>query len=241
MVTREVIIVHADEDPPPTWDASIFLAGPMPRTVHVPSWRPGALDILGSRWTRPGRLVIFVPEHRSWQPYKYDHHTWEDRQLARADVIAFWVPRDMATMPGMNTNIEFGRWESSGRVIFGAPENAQHVGYLRESALRSGAPVAATLAETIDTALDHIGDGQYREHGDRDIPLLLWRSASFTAWQTERSKHALQAARLLWVHDIGETGPTYWALHTIMEHRAEIVISAAGNIQTYAIAPAGTT
>jgi hypothetical protein len=96
--------------PPP-----FFLAGPMPRDISAPSWRPAMLEAIANVWTGPGTLAVFVPEARNWQPLKYDHHHWEDRWLSVVDVIVFWVPRDMQRLPGMNTNIEFGRWESSGR------------------------------------------------------------------------------------------------------------------------------
>jgi hypothetical protein len=130
-----------------TWHGSIFLAGPNPRQPEVPSWRPEAVDILRQLWTGPGTLAVFVPEGAGYQPLSYDRHEWETRWLSTVDVIAFWVPRNMKTMPALNTNIEFGRWESSGRMVFGAPPEAKHVGYMRECAQRHQGPTASTLKE----------------------------------------------------------------------------------------------
>ncbi len=230
-MNAHVVVVHADEQPEITeWAASIFLAGPMPRDISVPSWRPAMLEAITNAWTGPGSLAVFVPEARSWHPLKYDHHHWEDRWLSVVDVIVFWVPRDMQRLPGMNTNIEFGRWENSGRFVFGAPPSAAGVGYLRECATRQGAPVADSIEQTVADALAMIDGGQPRTHGNRDVPLLLWRSKQFQEWlETQiREGKRLAAGRVLWIHDIGTDGcPRYWAFEAQFEGNdsAQIIVS----------------
>lgn len=215
MVTSQVVAVHAGEQPEiGEWTASIFLAGPMPREVSVPSWRPVMLKAIEEAWSGPGTLTVFVPEARNWQPLKYDHHQWEDHWLSIADVICFWVPRDMQRLPGMNTNIEFGRWEKSGRFIFGAPPDAVSVDYLRECAAREGAAVADSIEQTVAACMAMIGPGALRSGGHRDVPLLLWRAPAFQLWLETRAAHgkSLRGGRLLWVHDIRPgIGPQYWA------------------------------
>jgi hypothetical protein len=161
---REVVVGWAQEDLPASWDAAIFLAGPTPRDRHVASWRPAAVDLLRRRWlteTRPdgepvgGRLVVFVPEGRGggfdggWS----EQIAWEDACLNASDVIAFWIPRDLTTMPGLTTNVEWGRWESSGKVVLGAPPDAPRMRYLRHYAARYQVPTAQSLEATIDAAL----------------------------------------------------------------------------------------
>lgn len=42
--------------------------------------------------------------------------------LERASVIAFWVPRDLERLPGFTTNVEFGGYVGSGRVVYGRPD-----------------------------------------------------------------------------------------------------------------------
>jgi hypothetical protein len=57
--------VYAGEMPPQDWDASVFLAGPTPRSQAHPSWRPEALRLLAERWAPLGdRLVVLIPEAR---------------------------------------------------------------------------------------------------------------------------------------------------------------------------------
>ena len=53
--------------------------------------------------------AVFVPEPRdgAWTPDYDGQITWEEAGLHRADCILFWVPRDMETLPGLHTNVEF--------------------------------------------------------------------------------------------------------------------------------------
>jgi hypothetical protein len=237
VVTSEISVVHANEQPDVSeWAASIFLAGPMPRDASVPSWRPAMLEAIEHAWRGPGTLVVFVPEPRDWKPFRYDHHRWEDRWLSVVDVIVFWVPRDMDRLPGMNTNIEFGRWENSGRFVFGAPPSAVSVGYLRECAARKGAPVAGSVERTVAEALNMIGGGRPRADGHRDVPLLLWCCPRFQDWlhvQAGCGKKLL-GGRLLWVYEIDPHGcPQYWAFQAHFEdsrgtRTTEVVLSNSG-------------
>ncbi|MFI5936254.1 hypothetical protein [Actinoplanes sp. NPDC051494] len=214
-MSSRVTVVYANEQPPEAWDASLFIAGPMPRTTDVPSWRPDALKAVEGAWTGPGELVVFVPEPRDGKPLKYDHHAWEDRWLAIVDVILFWVPRDMQHLPGLTTNVEFGRWEASGRIVLGAPPNAMHVGYLRECAVRNGAPVTATLDDAATAAMAMIGNGSRRSSVERQIPLPVWSHPEFQTWLTTRRRvgHVLTSARVLWLQQNEDRTPARWVLN----------------------------
>lgn len=46
---------------PTSFDALLYLAGPTPRTADVASCRPQAVAELSGQWSRPGRLVVYVP------------------------------------------------------------------------------------------------------------------------------------------------------------------------------------
>lgn len=132
-MSGQVVVVHASEDPPDEWDASIFLAGPTPRSSERTSWRPAAIELLRTGWHQPGRLVVFVPEPResgAWPEYDAQR-TWELYWGDRCDVVLFWIPRGPG-MIGLTTNDEWGRWKDSGRVVLGTPPDAEHVRYQRE-------------------------------------------------------------------------------------------------------------
>jgi hypothetical protein len=133
---------------------------PTPRDERVASWRPAAVEGLRRLWRAggAGRLVVFVPERRDGRRIDsgdWDAQVaWEDECLQACDVIAFWVPRDLTTLPGLTTNVEWGRWESSGKVVLGTPPAAPHTRYLRHYAHRYGVATVDTLDETMSAALD---------------------------------------------------------------------------------------
>lgn len=234
---EDVVLVHAGEEPPDVYDASMFLCGPTPRTSEVDSWRPEAIAKISSRWRGAGRLVVFVPEPRSGERWpSYDiNRTWELYWGDRADVVLVWIPRGPG-MPGYTTNDEFGRWKDSGRVVLGTPRAAEHVRYQRDYAAETGIPLADDLTGTIALALDHIGSGAYRRDGHRHVPLLLWRTRSFQTWLTaqEHAGNQLRSGRLEWTFRVGPQRNIvlFWAFHAVMwvaveqrEKANEVVLS----------------
>lgn len=136
---------------------SIFLAGPTPRSADVPSWRPHAVRHLEQTWAS-GRLSVLIPEPRNgeWATDYEDQVGWETYGLDTATVILFWIPRCLRTLPGFTTNVEFGLYARSGRVVLGAPPdcpNPERNRYLIWVAERYGVPVCTTLAEAARAAV----------------------------------------------------------------------------------------
>ena len=108
---------------------SIFLCGPTPRSKDVPSWRPYALTIL-EQLNYQGQVC--VPERRVKAEHidYVEQVEWEHYGLENCQRLVFWVPRDMATMPALTTNVEFGRYVTSGRIWYGRPDGAFATRYL---------------------------------------------------------------------------------------------------------------
>lgn len=146
-------------------NGSIFLAGPtvrpedLGRVAHKELWRRTALDLLADFGFNG---VVFVPEfepvdkdaeqYRKGTPYETIYE-WEADALGIADVIMFWVPRDLNILPGFTTNIEFGAWMHSKKVVFGAPPNAPHTGYMLHWCKKLGIPTSETLEGTVHRAI----------------------------------------------------------------------------------------
>ena len=59
-----------------------------------------------------------------------DQTMWERKALTEATVIMFWIPRSLPNMPAFTTNVEFGYWIHSGKIIYGRPDNAEKIKYL---------------------------------------------------------------------------------------------------------------
>ena len=131
---------------------SIFLAGPTPRSPEVKSWRPEFIDKLVEQGYDD---TVFVPEDRDTfgcginGPDEWLKQVeWEDDMLNASTIIAFWIPRDLETLPGFTTNTEFGRFikktstfltpkgdfpvyaYTTSAIVYGRPPNAPKTGYL---------------------------------------------------------------------------------------------------------------
>lgn len=132
---------------------SIFLAGPTPRSADVQSWRPAAINILHDICRFDG--VVLVPEDAAGsRAFEYDDQvTWEWEAINQSTIVAFWVPRELKTMPAMVTNVEFGMLAATGKVVLGAPPDAQKMGYLKTLAQRFNVPVYDSLTGTLIEAV----------------------------------------------------------------------------------------
>ena len=138
---------------------SVFLAGPTPdKRAPIPSWRPEAARVLAAQWTGEEPLAVLSPESRNGERAdRYETQVdWETAARAAASAVLFWIPRDLRTLPGMTTNVEFGLDVSSGRAVLGCPPdcpNPERNRYLIYLARRHGVPVCTTLADTAAAAL----------------------------------------------------------------------------------------
>lgn len=104
---------------------SIFLAGPTPRSDTVASWRPSAISHL--------KQCHFTGDVLAPEPFvgSFDEQVaWEYQGLENCRLICFWLPRDLISLPGFTTNIEFGRYVDSGRCLYGRPNGAPKTKYL---------------------------------------------------------------------------------------------------------------
>lgn len=174
-------LVYALEQFPTSYSKSIFLAGPTPRDSSIKSWRPEAIKYL-EELGYDG--VVFIPEPRDNNFTKdYDKQIdWENEGLNRADCILFWVPRDLETMPAFTTNVEWGMWYNSGKVVIGFPEEAPKNKYLKYQAEQLQLNINNTLKDTVSDAINIIGDGAHRKNGECYVPLYIWNTPMFQNW-----------------------------------------------------------
>lgn len=216
-------VVYAKQEFPDSWSFSIFLAGPTPRDQDVPSWRPDALAWLEKHAAEMGLsdMVVFVPEDEEgeFQGSYIDQVEWESKGLNFADVILFWVPRDLEWLPGFTTNVEFGKWCSSAKAVLGHPKDAPKTRYLDWLANDNGMPVPDhTLEDTCKTALEQhpgVDVDTRREGGERYVPLLIWQTPMFQDWYAAHKKcgNRLDEAEVRWVFHMPKLGKVFsWVL-----------------------------
>ena len=108
---------------------SIFLAGPSPRGEIGKDWRPEViLELEQQGFTG----TVISPVNDNFKNSDYDNQIeWEQKAMSLATKIIFWIPRS-ETMPAFTTNIEFGEYLHSGKIICGSPENAVKNRYLQD-------------------------------------------------------------------------------------------------------------
>jgi 8-oxo-dGTP pyrophosphatase MutT (NUDIX family) len=204
-------IVYTGEEMPDTFAKSIFLAGPSlrPDQEAGDSWRKDAIKILEDKGFDG---VVFVPENRGDFPegFNYDDQIqWEHKHLNVADCILFWVPRDLSLdkknklkLPAFTTNVEWGAWADSGKVVFGCPPDVKERKnkYLKYYADFYNVEGGETLTETLDAALDMLGEGAERSKGECYVPLFIWNTDSFQSWYSslKNAGNRLDHAELLW-------------------------------------------
>jgi len=196
-------IIYAREPFPSDVESTIFLAGPTPRD-KFPSWRSEAIRLFQEM---DFKGHIFVPEDRTGD-YKGDYNDqigWEEEGLHRADCIVFWVPREMSKMPALTTNDEWGAWKNSGKVVFGAPNEAQSVRYQEAYAAKFGVPSFRNLRDTLRAAVERVQPGARRVGGECQVPLFIWKLESFQAWYRAQQDagNRLDGARICWTFRVG--------------------------------------
>lgn len=186
-------LIFSDSPMPTDVTKSIFLAGPSPRykegDIIRREWRHDAIDEL-KRQGYDGS--VFIPLEKDWfesvgsavdfDKFNYDSQIqWEDAAMSRADVILFWIPRTKEMM-GLTTNIEFGRYLESGRLVVGYPENAFNCGYIGQQLDKRNMPHYDHLRDCTSAAITRMGDGAYREGDQVLVPLVIWKSDQFQTW-----------------------------------------------------------
>lgn len=211
-------VVYANENFPKEVVKSIFLAGPTPREESVISWRKEALKIL-EKAGYDGH--VFVPEPRSgkWRDNYFDQIKWEKKGLSIADCIVFWIPRS-ETLPGFTTNVEFGMYANSGKIVLGAPEDAPKMKYLRVLGEDYNISQAVTLEDTVRKAIEMVGAGALRRGGECNVPLHIWNIKTFQNWYRAQKSAGNE---LVSAHEIYNVRPGskknfvfMWILHVVM-------------------------
>jgi hypothetical protein len=140
---------------------SIFLAGPSPRhnlSQGESDWRIEAMHELNKQKFNgfviaPWPYVVDLKDGDLEPTVK-----WEDNYLSKASVVLFWIPRDLKELPGFTTNIEFGEYMKSGKVVLAYPETAPKMRYLSVKAKWYNIPEAHTLKDGVSLALEMLKD-----------------------------------------------------------------------------------
>lgn len=242
--------VYAGEAFPQHMASSIYLIGPTSRSNEPSSWRSEALRLLEAKGYEGAVFVPESPEGGPLLPFE-DQASWELAALNRSDCALVWLPRDMITMPGLTTNVEFGMLVKLGKMVFGAPPETPHVRYLQFICKSEFIPQAETLEATVENALKLVGEGAPRSGGECEVPLHVWRTAYFQQWYSalKLAGNRLDGAKLEWIFRVGQQKGfmLFWAMHVKIwveaegRHKANEVVISRPSISAVVVYQRGAT
>ena len=173
--------IHPLNNTPKNIISSIFLAGPVPRTQTI-SWRAEAEQYLRNQGYNG---TIYNPEvsTANYENYYNEQFAWEHKMLDKSDIIVFWIPRKIKNQEalGLTTNIEFGLYAKSNKLIVGFPKNADEVQYIEKCCEENDIPCYNTLEEVLDKAIS-MAKNKMRSETECDIPLFIWENEQFQNW-----------------------------------------------------------
>jgi 8-oxo-dGTP pyrophosphatase MutT (NUDIX family) len=154
-------------------------------------------------------------------------------------------------MPAFTTNVEFGWWFQSGKIVFGAPPEAPKNRYLVQKAKEMAVPIASTLEGAVIRALEMVSDGDFRADGECHVPLYIWKTPSFQSWYTAQKQagNRLDGAKVEWTFRVGPNKKFvfFWVLHVDVyiasedRHKTNEVVISRPDISTVLIYHPGET
>lgn len=184
-----MIVITARQPLPKEETKSLFLAGPSPRAKLDLSWRKEAIEIL-EKLGYDG--IVYNPEYYEDEgTFNREAQTkWEYECMCACDAIVFWIPRELRPdfeMLGLTTNIEFGRFLNSNKLICGCPNNAFNMKYMKIISDKKY-KWNNTLEDTLKAAMKYLGEGAYRKDIEVKIPLHIFNSKQFQNWYKPQLK-----------------------------------------------------
>jgi 8-oxo-dGTP pyrophosphatase MutT (NUDIX family) len=210
---RKMSVISFPHEPSEMFAKSIFLAGPAPRSLEDANWRKEALKIL-EELGYDGVVFDPLPENPDdWSIYTDRQISWEKRYLDMADVLVFWIPRVKEKMPGLTTNVEYGMYLESGKVLLGFPQTADSMHYLAWHGTRTKTPIFHDVYEILRAAVTRVGTGAERAGGEREAPLHIWNTKQFQLWYLAQKKagNRLDGADVLWTFRVGPERETVFS------------------------------
>lgn len=163
-----ITVVHARDEMPEVVNRSVFLAGPISRDGEK-CWRDEAICALIDAGFQG---VFYNPVTDDYDGFYNEQVSWELQMLNAADCILFWVPREMKKMPALTTNVEFGSFYKSGKVVLGFPKEAESMDYLSTLYEQEyGKKPCMTLKSAVECVVEMTKDASNRKGGERKIPL----------------------------------------------------------------------
>lgn len=216
-------VVRPGDPLPAAFSRSIYLSGPA-RTPDGVDWRSEAIRILDELGFDgvvydpivPGLTAVDVTnEVVEWQ--------WAARN--RSDMVVGWLGAESERTSG-GTRSELMHDLQLGKAVLGVAPNYRRTDQLITEARRRNVPVVSGLRAMLVESVNQIGPGIWREGGECEVPLSVYRTPQFQGWlashKTAPVSDRLRSAKLNWVHRGGNGMPFAFAIQVAIEIGDEI-------------------
>lgn len=109
-------------------EKSIYLVGPTSGDKNIPSWRLEACKYLEEIGFDG---VVYVPEISTKEKEKgKNQERWERHAILESSIICFWIPKEIENDLYTDTDLDFGYWFSTNKVIYGTNAQTKTTRYL---------------------------------------------------------------------------------------------------------------
>lgn len=217
-------IIYAQESIPETMTKALYLAGPIAYDPHGHNWRKEALTFLEEKQYDG---IVYYPIARNENPPEdwTAHIQWEQQAIQRSDIIVFWIPESLSSIPqNFLIGIEFGKYLPGRNIIVGCTQKTVANEIFKYFADQNNIFVFPTLTESLVKAIEQIGKGAERKGGETKVPLHLWKQDHFQNWLKAQKRagnrldDVFSIALQFWVNP---TLPLYWGMHVNLFITAE--------------------
>jgi len=175
--------------------------------------------------------VVFLPSPESQNKDPAEVLAWEEIAISLSDMILFWLPGSSTPAEVAYCSVVFGKWASSGKVIYGRAsadlpeEDLRIFGYLDSLATREMLTKHSSAVDCIGDFLRKTQNGVARKDGERFVPLHVYNHVAFSKWYEGMKTvgNRLDGANFEWAFRVGpnKAFTLFWVLHVDIWVKAE--------------------
>jgi len=239
---------------PQQWERSLFVYASNHSINHI------AENLQHGCWGLEDNTVVFLPgvpsERHSDENRREiisEEVKWEQESVELSDMIIFWISAEDSVDDLSRCLMNFGRWASSGKVIFGfeqVEESKQEAGTSSIEALlekilalarKEGITENNSVAACFEMYKEKTRNVALRTSFERNVPLHVWNHVAFQDWYGNMKNvgNRLDGAELKWAFCVGKNKAytLYWVLHVNIwvtsegRHKSNEIVLARSDIK----------
>jgi len=242
---------------PQQWQRSLFIYASSDCIFHVAQY------LQQGRWGLENNTVVFLPgvppdgrPDGNRNEITSEEVKWEQESVELSDKIIFWISAQDSVDDISRCLMNFGRWASSGKVIFGVEKSESLESKQREVGVSSrkalleqilglarteGITENDSLAACFEMYKEKTTNVALRTGFERNVPLHVWNHVAFQDWYGNMTRvgNRLDGAQFKWAFCVGKNKAytLYWVLHVNIwvtsegRHKSNEIVLARSDIK----------